>query len=111
MQIMKQTKLDKAMRLMTGDYVLMSEHSNMFLMMTKKQETDWENAQIAQYMQMPEGFLDYELQRRQKLTKEQLSDEALHWMITGSRVDAKELAVGYMEWAHIPYDKKKLSRL
>lgn len=108
---MKESKLDKALLLMCGDYALMSENSNMFLMMDKKQETDWENAQTAQYMQMPEGFLDFELQRRKKLTKEQLSDEALHWVLTGSRVNAKELAVAYMEWAHIPYDKKKLANI
>ena len=107
---MKQNKFDKAMQLMHTDYSLLTEYSNMFIMMDKKQEAAWEKAQIAQYMQMPEGFLDFEIQRRKKLTKEEKSNEALHWMIFGSRVDAKELAVAYMDWAHIPYDLSRLNK-
>lgn len=108
---MKQTILDKAMRLMHQDYSLMSTYSNMFLVMSKAQEQKWENDQIKQYLQMGEKFLDFELERRSKLTEDDKANEALNWGIFGWRVEPKELAVMYMEWAHIPYDKKKLANL
>ena len=109
---MKKTTLrDKATKLMMQDYTMISRSSNQFIMMTKAQEVSWENSQIAQYMQMGEKFLDFELERRSKLTEAQKEDEAFNLVMFGFRVAPKELAVMYMEWAHIPYDKKKLASL
>ena len=108
---MKQMILDKAMRLMHQDYSLMSTYSNMFLVMTKAQEQKWENDQIAQYMQMGEKFLDFELERRSNLTESDKANEALNWGIFGWRVEPKKLAVMYIECVHSPYDKSKLANL
>ena len=109
---MKKTTLrDKATKLMMQDYSMISQHSNQFIMMSKAQEVSWENSQIAQYMQMGEKFLDFEIQRRSKLTEDQKEAEAFNLVMFGHRVEAKTLAVMFMEWAHIPYDKKKLATL
>jgi hypothetical protein len=98
---MKQTtnnKRDKAMRLMMQDYTAISKHSNQFIMMTKKQEAEWENAQIAQYMQMPEVFLDFELERRSGLTEAQKELEEFSLVMFRSRKDAQELVAEYKLW-------------
>ena len=42
-------KFDKAFKMMQLDYIFNSEHSNMFLVMTKAEETKWENETIAYY--------------------------------------------------------------
>ena len=95
---MKKDKYYKAFTLMSQDYNAISEHSNQFIMMTRKQETDWENAQIAQYMQLPEKFLDFEIQRRANLTNEQKDMEEMSLVFFRSRKDAKELVAEYKNW-------------
>lgn len=55
------TKADKARKLMMREYIKLSNHSNMFLMMTKAQEVEWENNTIAKYMKLTEAELDQKL--------------------------------------------------
>lgn len=42
-------KFDKAFKMMQLDYIYNSEHSNMFLVMTKAEEKKWEDDTIAHY--------------------------------------------------------------
>jgi hypothetical protein len=55
------TKADKARKLMQREYIKLSNHSNIFLTMTKKQELEWENNTIAKYMKLTEAELDQKL--------------------------------------------------
>lgn len=55
------TKSDKARKLMQREYIKLSNHSNIFLTMTKKQELEWENKTIAKYMKLTEAELDQKL--------------------------------------------------
>ena len=42
-------KFDKAVRMMQLDYIYNTKHSNMFLVMTKEEERQWEIDTIADY--------------------------------------------------------------
>ena len=42
-------KSDKAFRMMQLDYIYNTRHSNMYLVMTKKEQRRWENETIAHY--------------------------------------------------------------
>lgn len=56
------TKADKARKLMMREYIKLSRNPlNIFVYMTKKQELEWENKTIAEFMKLTEKELDARL--------------------------------------------------
>ena len=56
------TKSDKARKLMMREYIKLSQNPiNIFVNMTKKEELEWENKTIAEYMKLSETELDAKL--------------------------------------------------
>ena len=56
------TKSDKARKLMMREYIKLSQNPiNIFVNMTKKEELEWENKTIAEYMKLTEAEMDAKL--------------------------------------------------